>query len=243
MRKHLGIFLLGLFAATFAEAGGHEDYSAGYEEERELTLAAGGLQTLRIEAGAGSLRVAGAPGVDQITVSALLQVEERDPDEARALIEQGLRLSLERDGNRAVLVADFDRVGWRGRGGAVALRVEVPEGMVLDIDDSSGSIGIRGTKADVTIDDGSGSIEISDVATVDLVDGSGSIKVSDASGDVTIEDGSGSILVERVGGTVRIDDGSGSIRVSDVAKDLIIEDAGSGSVNIAGVQGTVETDS
>ena len=47
-------------------------------------------------------------------------------------------------------------------------------------------------------------------------DGSGSIELTDASGDVHIDDGSGSIKVSRVTGSIVVDDGSGSINVADV---------------------------
>lgn len=242
MRNHLSLVLLGLLAATLAEAGGHRDYNAGFQEQRELSLDAGGLNALSIDAGSGALKVRGVAGSDEIRVTAKIGVDEEDEGRARELIERGLRLSLERDGDAATLVAHLDIDGWRGSGGGVSLLVELPAGIALDIRDTSGSIEVSDTEADVAIDDGSGSIEIDNVRAVDVVDGSGSIDVRDAAGDVSIEDGSGSISVARIGGSVRIDDGSGSIRVDGVERDVIIEESGSGSVSIAGVRGSVETD-
>ena len=105
------------------------------------------------------------------------------------------------------------------------------------------SLQITDVYADVEIDDGSGSISISGVASVVIDDGSGSITVTDASGDVEIEDGSGSITIEKVGGGVRIDDGSGGIDVSDVELDLVIVDDGSGDLDTSDVRGGVINES
>ncbi len=242
MRTITGFVVLGMFAASFAWADGHSDYTRGYSEVRDLTLDADGLDGFSIEAGAGTLEVTGVDGADHIQVTAIIQLEQRNEERARELIEERAVLTLERRGSTGVLVAKFDG-GWWGGSGAIGLEIQVPRGLTLYVEDSSGSMKILGTGGDVGIDDSSGSILVEDVGTVIIDDGSGSIDIKDAYGDVEIVDGSGSIKVRGVAGSVTVDDGSGSINVSDVEQDVIIEDDGSGSLNVSDVRGRVESDS
>lgn len=68
----------------------------------------------------------------------------------------------------------------------------------------------------VSITDGAGDLEVSDVGDLDVVDADGDLSVRDITGDVTIDDGDGDITVMGVSGSVRIDDGAGDITLSDV---------------------------
>lgn len=68
----------------------------------------------------------------------------------------------------------------------------------------------------VSVTDGSGDLDVSDVGNLDVVDDDGDLSVRNITGDVTIDDGSGDITVMGVSGSVRIDDGSGDITLSDV---------------------------
>lgn len=232
------LIVMAMFTASLAHASWLD-----YEEVRDLELDADGITALKIDAGAGSMKVRGYDGADSISVTATIQVEEGDEDEALEFIEKNLVLSLERDGDTAVLRAHFRDGSWLNDINAgVALDVNMPMGMSLDIDDSSGSIKVRNTEADVRIDDSSGSIKVTNVAALTIDDSSGSIEVTDADGDVQIVDRSGSISVEGVSGNVRISDGSGSIRVNDVEKDVIIEEDGSGGLSVTNVRGRVEED-
>jgi hypothetical protein len=215
-----------------------DDYD--YHEERNLSVDADGLTSLRIDAGAGSMKVNGVDGAATIDVTATILVSGARDDKARELIEDRMELTLERNGDKAILIADFGgSMGW-SKGGAIALDVRVPKGMDLDIDDGSGSIEIHDTVGAVELNDGSGSIKVSNVAGVRVDDGSGSIDIRDASGDVRIDDGSGSVTVRGVTGSIVIDDGSGSINVSDVQGDFRVVDAGSGSVNYRDVAGEID---
>ena len=236
MRSYI---LITLFVASLAQAAWNE-----HTETREMQLDAGGVRILEIDAGAGSMDVKGVQGVDSIIVNATIVVSDSDEDDAVKLIDSKMKLSLENHGNRAVLVSDFER-GMFGSGhdARIDLEITVPAGLALRIDDGSGSIDILDVAADGVIDDGSGSIDVSNVATLVIDEGSGSIDVAEAAGDVSITDGSGSISVRSVGGSVTIDDGSGSIKVNDVEKDLVIVDDGSGSQSFTDIRGAIEQDS
>ena len=229
--------ILGMFTASLTNAAWR-----GYEEVRNLTLDAGGVNTVEIEAGAGSLDVRGNPGARKISVTALIRVPGKSDERAQKFIESDLVLTLERDGDKAVLIGYFDSSLWEwGESPSVRLEVEVPESVGLDIEDGAGSIKIRDVLGEIIVEDGSGSLQMTNIGgEVRVIDGSGSISVERVGGDISIEDGSGSITVQDVRGSVVIDDGSGSINVSDVDADLIIEDDGSGSLNFARINGRVE---
>lgn len=233
-----GFIVLAMLTASLAHAGWSD-----YEETRELNLEASNLQQFSIVAGAGSLHVTGVEGASQIEVKATIGIPGASEEKAQSIIAKRMTLTLERHGDEVVLEAGFDD-GFMGIGSDayIALEIEVPEGMALRIDDGSGSLRVEGTKSDIVIDDGSGSIDVKNVASVKIDDGSGSIEIADALGDVSIVDGSGSITVRRVGGSVTVDDGSGSIRVSDVENDLTIIDDGSGSLNFNNIRGAVDAD-
>jgi DUF4097 and DUF4098 domain-containing protein YvlB len=214
---------------------------AALDTAKTLTLPAEGLKGFEIRAGAGFLKVTGREGLAAIEVRAEIVakgVRDQDLDE---FLADRVELTLEKRGDKAVLVSrirdkfrlfDFESA-------VINLTVSVPKSLVLDVDDGSGSLDIEDV-AGVRLDDGSGSIRISRVAgDVEVDDGSGGIEIVDVAGDVSVEDGSGEVDIRRVGGTVTVDDGSGSISIDDVAKDVRIVSAGSGGVDVSGVKGRV----
>lgn len=225
---------MAMFTASLSHAAWN-----GYIEDRSLELPADGVETLEIEAGAGSLEVTASRGLDRIQVDARIRIDA-DDDEAQELIESDLRLTLERKSDVAQLDAYFDHGMWNsGWNSAVDIRVQVPEGLALKIDDGSGPIRVDAAMSELFIDDGSGPIKILRAGRTVIDDGSGSIKAEGIVGDISIDDGSGDIVVRNVAGSVEIDDGSGSINVSDVSDDLTIVDDGSGSLRISDVRGQV----
>ncbi len=229
--------VMAMFSASLAHASWSD-----FEEVRVLEVDAGSVSEFFIDAGAGSMTVNGDAGAKLIEVTATIQVDTGDEEKARKAIAKHLTLTLDLDGDRAILKSFFDNGLWGGTGGSIKLEIIVPTGIALRIDDGSGSIVIEDVEADVEIEDGSGSIKIYNVGAVDIDDGSGSIDIRNASGDVVIVDGSGSIKVKAVNGSVTIDDGSGSIDVNDIENDLIILEDGSGGVSVSDVRGNVELD-
>ena len=138
------------------------------------------------------------------------------------------------------------------------LQVVVPEGLPVEITDSSGDMTLDGVRvvrvtdssgdmlarrlpADVEIEDSSGDIRVEDAA--------GSVRVSDSSGDIVIrgaksvhvpQDSSGDMSIERVSGDVLIDqDSSGDINVSEVGGNVELRADGSGQVRVTDVKGSV----
>jgi hypothetical protein len=225
-----------IFLVSFATA-----VASDYEEARDLTVDASGVEKLIINVGAGSLDVAGVDGLDTIEVKATIVIPDADDEDGQKVIEKYLELTLDRHDTSVELKSEFHSRFWGSNSsGRVDLEVRAPSTLAVSIDDGSGSMDISNFSADVRIDDGSGSIDVQNVGALNIDDGSGSIDVSGVTGDVYVNDGSGSITVNSVSGSVTIDDGSGSIRVTDVAEDLIIVDDGSGSVSFSDIRGTVE---
>lgn len=235
----LNILIIMMFMASLAHAAWSD-----HEEARDLALDAADLDTLRIEAGAGSLEVTGVRDSDRIVVSAVITVPGADADEAAKVMEEEMVLSLERRGDRAELKSYFEsRSNWFGDSPGIRLEVRVPARMSLDVEDGSGSIEIRDVSGNLRLDDGSGSIRLSEVGGgIGLKDGSGSIDISGAGGDVDVVDGSGSIKLRRVAGSATIEDGSGSIDVAEVSGDVSIPESGSGAIDVRDVQGRVVRD-
>ena len=229
--------VMGMFVTSLA----HADWGQ-YEEKRDLHLSTDGISSLTVDAGPGSLRVNGSASASAIHVVATIQVDEDNEDKAKEIIRERMTLTLEEEGDSAVLVSHFKGGYWGKGDGAVALEIEVPDSLAVEIDDGSGSIVIRDMTSEVSVVDGSGSLKIYGAGPVDVDDGSGSIEIIGAGDDVKIVDGSGSIKVEKVLGSVTINDGSGSIQVKDVENDVVIEEDGSGSVSVANVRGDVVAD-
>ena len=231
------LVVMAMFASSLTYAAWN-----GYTETRDLELATDGIDILEIDAGAGGIVVTGAADASNITVKAIIHVDD-DEDDAIKMIEKHLVLKLEKKDDKAILDAYFNHNGWNFRkSAAVDIEVTIPHGLAIYVDDGSGPMQIDDVQSDVRIDDGSGSIEVSGASSVIVDDGSGSTKIVGVTGDVEVEDGSGDITIQGIGGTVTIDDGSGSIDVSDVEQDLDIVDDGSGSVRIADVRGSVSQD-
>ncbi len=214
-----------------------------YQEVKELNLSAEGIKELEIRCGAGSLEVVGREDLGEIQVSAEIVVKGASEKRAERFIMERMKLSLEKVGEKAVLVSKFKQPHpflFSFKEKEINLTVNVPKKMPLRIDDGSGSIKIGHIEGNVVIDDGSGSMKIEDITgKVEIDDGSGSIHAEKIEGDIELDDGSGDVEMKNVAGDVWIDDGSGSIEMRGILGSVSIVD-GSGSIHVEDVQGGVE---
>lgn len=202
------------------------DMSPLEHQHQSIQLDASGLNALVADTGAGSLEIEGVKGLTHITLEA--DIYTRDGVEAE--------LSLERQGTKAHLIADFDSNVSFGNSPHMDLVLKVPSQMKMDIDDGSGSIDISGVDADIKLQDGSGSIAIQGGKNLEIEDGSGGITLNNVDGEIQLEDGSGSIEIKDVDGDITINDGSGSLSVKNVQGKVTIDD-GSGSIDVVNTQG------
>lgn len=202
-----------------------------------VELDAAGATSLQIDAPAGFLIVQGESGAGQVTV------EGRACASSERMLDD-IELVTDRNGERLLVEVDIPEFNFSWRGYArLDLTVAVPSDLALRIKDGSGSIEISSV-ASVDLEDGSGEIEISDVyGDVQLSDGSGEIELRDITGRVTLLDGSGSLVVSNVGGVHVEEDGSGEIRITQVQGDVEIEEDGSGGITVRDVTGAVRVGS
>lgn len=232
--KTLSILSVAIFAVSTAVLA--------QEETRELKLSAKGIRTLSITSGAGFLIVRGEGS--EIRVSAVLRADGMSKSEFADFIQQNVRLSLDGQGDRAYLESEIDDRGlWGEYQMGIDLTVSVPKSIDLKINDGSGSVTISDMASEIDLTDGSGSITVHDCqGDLRIQDGSGTIEVAKIKGDVRIKDGSGSMVIGQIDGNLDITDGSGSIDISNVERDVRIRESGRGGVQITGVRGRVYRD-
>ena len=193
-------------------------------------------QSLAIAAGAGDLEIVGVSGSDEVKISGKICVsEEKWLDESRLVNSSGDRAEIN------VVLPDVSG-GWSLWGSKYAymdLELEVPDGLALELRDSSGDIEIEDIST-LWLQDSSGDIEIRNVAgLVEIKDSSGDIEVRGLKGDFTIiSDSSGDIRGSDIEGNVRVEsDSSGEIWFTEIRKDVIIEQDSSGDIIAENVGG------
>ena len=256
--KKIILFVILLFIVALTV-----NYAA--QSRESLTLAAAGLKTLSIDCGAGYLKVQGVDGLEQIEVSAVLDVKGLAESELAAFKKEYVTLKLAKVAGQAELTAKIESgfslavLFGDNHDARIDLDIRVPRRRALAIDDGSGDADIRDCDGNLKLEDGSGDIHLTNIrgqVTIDdgsgdmilakingmlqIEDGSGDIELNDAGNDVDIEDGSGQISLNRVLGSVTIEDGSGDIVIDGVEKDVTISEAGSGDVEISNVKGKVK---
>lgn len=180
-------------------------------ESDSFSVDALGFDRLVLNVQDGDLEVSGEAG--RSTVDVLVDVFSRS-SRSRALGDANTRL-VEQEG-RLLLIATVDDES--GGGTFVDLRVRVPERFLVEGNDSTGDVFIRG------------------VGGVGLVDTSGDMEVREIAGSVLINDGSGDLRIERVAGQVEVDDGSGDMFLRDLEMGVVIED-GSGNISLTNIAG------
>lgn len=236
MMKHTNILFLTAFllsTGVFAK----DDISFN----KELSLQADNLGKLVVDVGGGALIISGED-VNQISVKAKIYSEKYNDLEAlQEAFAEKMIFTLEEQGDTAKLRVVNKKTTTMlinlNPEIYVDLTVVVPKSLQLDIDDGSGSMKISDIDAVVRIDDGSGSMQVSNInADLYIDDGSGSIQISNIVGDLDIDDGSGSQTIENVTGNIVSNDGSGSISISNVAGNVSVDDS-SGSISVVDMAG------
>ena len=120
------------------------------------------------------------------------------------------------------------------------LQVVVPEGLPVEITDSSGDMSLEDVRV-VRVSDSSGDITARRLpADIEINDSSGDVRVEDAAGAVRIVDSSGDIVIRGAGSVHVPRDSSGDMTIERVAGDVRIDQDSSGDVVVTGVGGNVE---
>lgn len=205
---------------------------AGRERERcrfrvVRELTAPAAEILRVRSGPGPVEIAGEPGRSEIRVEATLCASDQE-------LLDGLAVSFE---GGSLETTYPDRVNHRSYA-SIGLKVRTASETGIELEDGSGSVVISEV-GPVVVHDGSGSLILRRTGPIQLEDGSGSLRIEDAGGDARVEDGSGSVRIEGVQGDVHLEDRSGSLAVSGVTGSVIVGDDSSGSIRIEDVGGSV----
>ncbi len=208
-----------------------------YTASREATIDVSAAGIVRVEARQGSLCIEGRAGATDIRATGEACAS------SASLLEQ-VQIVADRVGDEVRVRAIVPKVGWWGESAKLDLVVEVPETLPLVVEDSSGDIEITKV-ASAEVDDSSGDLSIRDVAAgVRVHDSSGAIDIRNVQGLVQVDDSSGDIDISHAG-SVQIDrDSSGPIDVEDVRGDVLVKHDSSGSIEVRRVGGdfTVERD-
>ncbi|MET0552718.1 MAG: hypothetical protein ABW221_06755 [Vicinamibacteria bacterium] len=225
-----------LVAVLFVSAGATAQagmWDCGQTAPREGRADAAGARSVRVIAKAGELKIRGVAGASEVTVKGT----------ACASRESGLsevKLVTERRGD--VVYVEAVTPEWTWGSAALDLEIDLPNSIPLDVDDGSGSAEVRDV-ASLKIVDGSGELVIDGIRgalTVD--DGSGSLQIANVGGEVKITDGSGEIVVRQAGSVLITEDGSGSIQINDVRGNVVVRNDGSGSIDVREVAGDFTVD-
>ncbi|MBO9663865.1 DUF4097 family beta strand repeat-containing protein [Dokdonella sp.] len=259
MLSRTAVFLLLALSPLAAFA----DNDCAFRAERTLDIDVKGVDTFKLDTGAGDLDVKGVPGLARIEIRGKACASDQDRLAA-------LQLTQRRDGNTAFAATQIpDSDGgvnpFGSRYAYIDVEVRMPAELALQLRDSSGDIEIAGLRKGIDLTDSSGDIELRDVAgAVRISDTSGDIEVDGAEGDVTIDadssgdidlrnvrgdayvrnDSSGDVKFRRVSGRARIDnDSSGDIVFDDIGGDASVGHDSSGDIRADHVRGgfTVES--
>lgn len=209
--------------AFLLAAGSASADDCEFTAPRNLELPQEAATRLNLLARAGDLRVTGVPGAKQIELRGRACASS-----AEALAQLNLVHSREGSTLNVSATAPAENSGFKLFGSNYAyidLEVRMPQGMLLDLDDSSGDI------------------EIVDAGAIDLRDSSGDIDIRGARGDVAISDSSGDIEIDQADGSVTVrSDSSGDIRIQGVRRDVSVEEDSSGDIRISDVTGSARVD-
>jgi len=209
--------------------------------KQELNLNASNLKQIFIDTGNGMLTLKG-DNVDNIHVNATIRSKDyNNLAQLEKAFHKKMELSLNQNNSKAILKS-LNKKGFFNMGNhniAIDIEMIIPNTLKVEIDDGSGSMNISNINNSLEIDDGSGSMTISNISgNLTIDDGSGSSNISNIIGDIFIDDGSGSITINGVTGDVTVDDGSGSIFIDNLQGKFHMEDDGSGKVVINGKKWT-----
>ena len=208
-----------------------------HEYEIDTTRDLTDSRLLEVRAKAGDLRITGVRG-DQLRVRARICASEADWAVADRVVI--------RDGESPQVVVKAPELGskwtWRAKDYFyVDLMLEVPAGLPLDIQDSSGDVEILNA-GPVTMHDSSGDLRINGITgALSIRDSSGDIEVMEVVGDVIIpNDSSGDIAISEVTGAVSVKDSSGDIRFADITGNVTVVNDSSGEIYGRDINGSVE---
>lgn len=177
---------------------------------------------LKVELNAGNIDITSAD-TSQTTV----ELEALHGDSyARELIAAA---RVEQRGDKISVILPTNKGGLFGRKGQVRATIEVPHESSLKIQTGSADVDGRGRFGQAHVDNGSGDVELAQVASGELRSGSGDVTVERVIASLKVKTGSGDVAIGPIGGGGDIMAGSGDIVLDTVVGPLKVK-TGSGDV-------------
>jgi len=192
-------------------------------------------RSVKVDGVLGTLDVAVDPGASRVTV------EVTGPQEWLK------EVTVKMDGDRLVVdQADRpNRNSFKRRDDWIAVRMTVPAGTGLEVDEYIGEAKIGDLNGPLLIDElFAGKIEVGNVTKLSIgIDGSGEVFVGTSDmADIDVS-GSGDVRIGNVAGPLSVDiAGSGDVRTGTTRGKVDLNIAGSGDIVIARVEGAVSAD-
>jgi hypothetical protein len=186
-----------------------------FSESRASQVPVSGAKLLKLDVGAGYLRVQGKAGSGTITVSGISHAQS-----TRALA--AVKFVTRRSGDTIFITCVIpppDRAA--DAGASLDIEVKIPSALPLEVTDSTGESVFRNT------------------GPLRIVHGDGGLNVDSVAGRLDITDGAGDMAISHVAGNVRIVDGRGAIYVTHIAGSVVIPQAGSGEIQAVDISGDV----
>lgn len=222
------------FAATLVSLGGCSMREADYSGQRTSQISATGATLLKLDVGAGYLRVDGRRGTDEVITTGVAHAASLQALDAVQFVTSRVGDTI------FVKCVIPPRTDTTNAGASLDVDVQVPSTLALDVVDSSGESVFRNTAA-IRIVHGEGGLNVDSVSgNLDITDGGGDLILSHVNGDVNVVDASGSIYVSRVTGSVRIPRaGSGEIQAVGISGDFVVGSKRSGEVAAREIGGSL----
>ncbi|WP_020527839.1 DUF4097 family beta strand repeat-containing protein [Flexithrix dorotheae] len=230
-----------------------------YVTKAKLTMPVDNGYKFTVNCGAGDIEVIQSEN-NEIKVEAMILNTGLGKGNAIKFMEKYLQLELDNQGGDIYLKSFFEgQYNKKGTskgysfgnmfmtpGSKIHLKIMVPEGLQVRINDKSGPVKIENLKNDVDVNDKSGRIELKNIdGSVEIRDKSGAITINDISGNLKITDASGGIELKNIGkenneiNYIEIKDKSGKIKANNLVGNAFIRDH-SGQIYFSSLAGNLE---
>lgn len=167
----------------------------------------------------------------------------------RADVDLGAATVSVQDGTLVVDVPHLDASGGGGLrlgpitiGGAgvsVAVDVEVPAGIPVDVSTKFGNVEVRGTCGEAKVRTGAGNVRVERCLRVETSTGAGDVRVGSCTGG-TVTTGTGQVGVGSTEGALHARTGAGNIRVDSSTGGAVSAVTGAGDIHLELLAGSCE---
>lgn len=177
---------------------------------------------LRIELTSGSIDIT----ADEVAVTTIELEAVGGDSHALDLIAAA---RIEQHGDKVFVLVPRSKSSMFGRKGHVHATITVPTASSVRADTGGADVTGQGRFAAVTVNSGSGDIELDKIESGELKVGSGDVEVETIAASIKVKAGSGDVRLGPVGGSCDVASGSGDITLEGVDDTLKVK-TGSGDV-------------